>query len=97
MELTGKQKRHLRAIGSTLNPVIQIGKTGVFDSLIHSANEALEAHELIKVRVLQNSPSEPRDAITELAEATQSDLVQVIGRNGLLYKQNIDKPKVELP
>lgn len=97
MDLTGKQKRYLRAVGSTINPVVQIGKTGVFKALIDSTEQALQAHELIKVRVLQNSPVEPAAAITELAEVTQSALVQVIGRNGLLFKQNLEKSKFELP
>lgn len=95
--LTGKQKRFLRAMGSTLDPVVQIGKSGVINTVIESAEQALTARELIKVRVLQNSPEEPKDAIVTLAEATGAELVQVIGRNGLLYKKNEEKPKIELP
>lgn len=95
--LTGKQKRFLRSLGSTMDPVVQIGKAGVIDSVVNSTQEALDARELIKVKVLQNSPEEPRDAIAELAEATGAELVQVIGRNGLLFKQNPEKSKIELP
>ncbi len=97
MTLTGKQKRFLRALGSTLDPVVQIGKSGVLDNVIESAGQALAAREIIKVRVLQNSPEEPKIAIAALAKATGAQLVQVIGRNGLLYKQNEEKPKIELP
>jgi RNA-binding protein len=96
-ELTGTQKRHLRAMGSLLDPVVQIGKAGVIATVIDSTKAVLAARELIKVRVLQNSPDEPKEAIANLAKATGAALVQVIGRNGLLYKQNIDKPKIELP
>ncbi|MCE5284297.1 MAG: ribosome assembly RNA-binding protein YhbY [Pelosinus sp.] len=96
MELTGKQKRQLRALGSTLDPVVQIGKAGVIDSVVESASDALRTRELIKVRVLQNSPAEPAGAIENLAVRTEAELVQVIGRNGLLYKQNPEKPKIEL-
>lgn len=95
MELTGKQKRQLRSLGSTLDPVVQIGKAGVIESVVESADGALRTRELIKVRVLQNSPEEPASAIEALATATGAELVQVIGRNGLLYKQNPEKPKIE--
>lgn len=95
--LTGKQKRFLRSLGSTLDPVVQIGKAGVIDSVVNSAHDVIEVRELIKVRVLQNSPEEPKDAIAALAEAIDAELVQVIGRNGLLYKHNPEKSKIELP
>lgn len=95
--LTGKQKRHLRALGSALDPVVQIGKGGVTESVVDSAADAIGARELIKVRVLKNCLEEPKDAINELADATEAILVQVIGRNGLLYKKNAEKPKIELP
>lgn len=95
--LTGKQKRYLRALGSTLDPVVQIGKAGVAEAVVDSARDALLARELIKVRVLQNSPADPKEAITDLAALLQAELVQVIGRNGLLYKCNPDNLKIELP
>lgn len=95
--LTGKQKRFLRALGSTLDPVVQIGKGGIIDTVIESAGQALAAREIIKVRVLQNSPEEPKTVIAALARATGAELVQVIGRNGLLYKKNEEKSKIELP
>lgn len=95
--LTGKQKRFLRAMGSGLDPVVQVGKGGINAAVIQGAGEVLAARELIKVRVLQNSPDEPKTVISGLAEATGAELVQVIGRNGLLYKKNADKPKIELP
>lgn len=95
--LTAKQKRHLKALGSVLDPVVQVGKAGVVDLVIASATSVIAARELVKVRVLHNSPQEPKEAITMLAEATGAELVQVIGRNGLLYLRHPDKPKIELP
>lgn len=95
--LTGKQKRFLRAMGSELDPIVQIGKAGVVDSVIESAKEALAARELIKVRVLQNCADDPKEAIAKLSKAARAELVQVIGRNGLLYQRNHEKPKIELP
>jgi len=95
--LTGKQKRYLRALGSELEPVVQIGKNSVTDTVVVSAGDALTARELIKVQVLQNCPDEPKDVIGELAAALEAAVVQVIGRKGLLYKQNPEKSKIELP
>jgi RNA-binding protein len=95
--LTGKQKRFLRALGVTMEPVVQIGKDGLTPAVVESAREAVKARELIKVRVLQNCLEDPEAVITMLAERADTDLVQVIGRNGLLYKKNFQKTKIELP
>lgn len=98
--LTGKQKSYLRSLGSTMNPVVQIGKTGISEMLLESTKQALLARELIKVKVLQNCSEEPKVALAELADASDAQLVQVIGRNGLLYKRNRDPEKtkkIELP
>ncbi len=95
--LTGKQKRLLRAMGSVIDPVVQVGKGGISGQVIDSVDEALAARELIKIKVLQNCPLETAEAIAELARAVQAELVQVIGRNGLLYKQNTENPKIDLP
>ena len=97
MELNGKQKRHLRALGSALDPVVQVGKGGIVETVVITAKEAISKRELIKVRVLKNSPVEPKEALEELARHSGADLVQVIGRNGLLYAPNPEKPKIELP
>lgn len=94
--LTSKQKRYLKALGSRLEPVVQIGKAGT-QATVAGAQDVIAARELVKVRVLKNSPEEPREAITELARATDAELVQVIGRNGLLYRRHPEKPKIELP
>jgi len=95
--LIGKQKRFLQSLGMKLEPVVQIGKNGVAAPVVASAQEALTARELIKVRVLRNCPDTPQAAIAQLAAATEAELVQVIGRNGLLYKPNLKKPQIVLP
>ncbi len=95
--LTGKQKSFLRSMGMSLEPVVMVGKEGVTPTVVQSAREAIKKRELIKVRVLQNASEEPEDAITMLAERVDSELVQVIGRNGLLYRKNEEKTKIELP
>ena len=81
----------------TLEPIVPIGKEGITPAVVNSADEAIEKRELIKVRVLQNCPEDIEVAITTLAERTNCDLVQIIGRNGLLWRRNFKKPKIELP
>ena len=94
--LTSKQIRKLRSLGMTEDAVVMIGKEGVSPTVVASAREAIKKRELIKVRVLQNASDEPEDAITVLAERADANLVQVIGRNGLLFRRNFDKPRIEL-
>ena len=94
--LSSKQIRKLRSLGMTEEAVVMIGKEGVSPAVVASAREVIKKRELIKVRVLQNAPEEPADAITMLAERADANLVQVIGRNGLLFKRNCDKPRIEL-
>jgi len=98
--LTGKQKSYLRSLGATMDPIVQIGKTGVSATLLDSTKQALVARELIKIKVLQNCAEDPKVALAELAGAADAELVQVIGRIGLLYKRNRDPnktKKIELP
>ena len=94
--LTSKQIRKLRSLGMAEEAIVMIGKEGVTPTIVASAREAIKKRELIKVRVLQNAPDEPEDAITMLAERADANLVQVIGRNGLLFRRNFDKPRIEL-
>ena len=96
-KLTGKQKSFLRSMGMTIDPVVMIGKEGVSPTVVQAAREAIKKRELIKVRVLQNAEEEPAEAIGTLAERADAELVQVIGRNGLLYRKNQEKSKIELP
>ena len=95
--LTVKQKRFLRAMGTKLEPVVIVGKEGVTPTVVASARDVITKHELIKVRVLQNAPEPPEGAITRLTERIDADLVQIIGRNGLLFKRNFKKPQIEFP
>ena len=94
--LNSKQIRKLRSLGMTEEAIVMIGKEGVTPSVVASAREAIKKRELIKVRVLQNAPDDPADAITVLAERADANLVQIIGRNGLLFRRNFDKPRIEL-
>ncbi|KGP74956.1 RNA-binding protein [Desulfosporosinus sp. Tol-M] len=95
--LTGKQKRYLRSMGNGMDPILQVGKGGITETVVTQTNEALEARELIKGRVLQNYLEEPKTVADELAERVQAELVQVIGRNFLLFRPSKNKPVIVLP
>ena len=95
--LSSRQKKFLRAMGMELDPVVMVGKEGLTPTVVIAAREAIKKRELIKVRVQQNCLEEPENVITMLTERADADLVQIIGRNGILYKKNFDKPKIELP
>lgn len=98
--LTGKQKRHLRSLAQTIKPVLQIGKNGITDAYIDSVNTQLDAHELIKVSVLQNVDGEKEALAQEISERTQSEIVQIIGNQLVFYRANkkLDKKdRIELP
>jgi RNA-binding protein len=97
MELRGKQKRFLRAMGVTMDPILTVGKDGVSDNTIVQADGALLARELIKGRVLNTAPEAPDDTAAEIAERTGAELVQVVGRNFLLYRPHPEKPVIQLP
>ena len=95
--MKGKQKSYLRSLAMTMQPIFQIGKGGVNENLIIQLQDALEARELIKIRVLNNSDETAQGVSEEIADATGSHLVQVIGHNIVLYKKSLKKPKIELP
>lgn len=95
--LSGAKRRHLRALGHHLEPVVHCGKEGVSDALIAAANDAIDRHELIKLRLGENAPGDRRDLATAIAEATHADLVGVLGRTVLLYRRHPKKPVIEFP
>lgn len=95
--LTGKQRRFLRALGTGLDPIFQIGKGGLNENLIKQLDDALEARELIKVKVLTNSEEKPKEVGGEIAQAVGAELVQVIGKSMLFFRTSKKKPRIELP
>lgn len=93
MELTSKQRAQLRGMANTIDTILHIGKEGVTEAVIQQANEALEARELLKGRVLENSPLTAREACDLLAKPTRSEPVQVIGSKFVLYRETHARPK----
>ena len=98
MELTSKQRSHLRGMASTINPIFQIGKASMNPGLTQAVSEALDARELIKISVLNNCMDDPRELAETLAQRTRSEVVQVIGKKIVLYREGKDdKKKIILP
>ena len=93
MELTSKQRAQLRGLANNIDTILHVGKDGIGDNLVKQADDALEARELIKGKVLENCMLTRREAAEELAAATRSDVVQVIGTKFVLYRPNHKKDK----
>lgn len=94
--LTGKQKRFLRSEAHNLNAIFQIGKEGLHFSQIESIKDALYAHELIKVKILDTCATSKNEIALELSRQTKADVVQILGRTIILYKPS-DKGLYKLP
>ena len=96
--MTSKQRAYLKSLAMTMDDVLQIGKSSVTPEVTASVSEALEARELIKIHVLQNCDADIKEMASVLAERTQSEVVQVIGKKIVLYKEGKDnKKKIVLP
>ena len=94
MDLTSKQRAQLRGLANSIDTILQIGKDGIGENLVKQADGALEARELIKGKVLENNLEyDARTAAEELAKATRSEVVQVIGTKFVLYRESHSKPR----
>jgi RNA-binding protein len=94
--LNSKQRAQLRSMASQMDTIMQIGKGGIGEKLIATVSDALEARELIKMRVLENCDLTVREAAEELAAATDAEVVAVIGTKCILYRESKTKKKIEL-
>ena len=95
--LTSKQRAYLRAMAAPMDTIFQVGKGGVNDNMCEQISNALEARELIKLRVLDNCDLTAKEAAQIISEETDSDVVQVIGTRFVLYRESVDHKKIELP
>lgn len=96
--MTTKQRAYLKSLAMTMDPIFQIGKNSMTPEFTKAIEEALAARELIKVSVLKNCADDPRMLADMLAQRTHSQVVQVIGKKIVLYKEGKDKnKKIELP
>lgn len=94
--ITSKQRAYLRSLATSEPAIMQIGKGGIGDNLIKTVSDALEARELIKLSVLENSEYTARECADALAEAVGADVVGVIGRKVILYRESVNHKKIEL-
>lgn len=96
MQLTGKQNRYLRGLGHHLKPVVYVGKEEVNEAVIAATEEALTAHELIKVKLQEGCLSDRKNVAAELAGATGAAVAQLLGKVILLYRPSEER-KITLP
>ena len=94
--LNSKHRAKLRGIASSEQTIMQIGKGGITETVIKQVSDALTARELIKIKILENAPVFAREAAENLAKATNSEVVTVIGTKAVLYKKNEKEPKIEI-
>ncbi|MBE6560828.1 MAG: ribosome assembly RNA-binding protein YhbY [Ruminococcaceae bacterium] len=94
--LTSKQRAALRSMSNEMDTIMQVGKGGIGEELIISVNNALEARELIKMSVLDTAPVTSREAADQLAEETGADVVSVVGRKFVLYRESKKKKRIIL-
>ena len=95
--MTSKQRAYLKGLAMNIDPIFQIGKSSVTPENVIAIEEAFNNRELIKISILKNCFDDPKEIAFTLAERTQSQVVQVIGKKIVLYKESKDHKKIELP
>ncbi len=95
--MTSKQRAYLKSLAAVLEPTFQLGKSSVTPEFTNAILENFNTHELVKINVLKNCTDDPKTIAVKIAERTQSQLVQVIGRKIVLYKPNKENPVIVLP
>ena len=94
--INSKQRAYLRSLATELDTIFQIGKAGITEETCHQLSNALEARELIKVRVLDNSGYTAKEAANEIATAIGCDVVACVGTKFVLYKESLKKKRIEI-
>ena len=100
MALTGKQRRHLRALGHSLKAIVQVGKDGASREVVDACDQALADHELIKVKIGQGADDGRHEIADALAAGAGAEIAQVLGKTVLLYRprpQDDQRPRIKLP
>lgn len=95
--MTSKQRAYLKGLAMNIEPVLQVGKWGLTPELVEAVSEAFNTRELIKLSVLKNCTDDPNELARMIAERTRSQVVQVIGKKIVLYKESKEHKKIELP
>ena len=97
MPLSNSQKRYLRAIAHSLDPVILVGQKGITPAVLKEFDSALSHHELVKVKLSDTDREQRAESIQRLRVGTKSEIVQTIGRVASFYRRNPKQPRIELP
>ena len=95
--ITSKQRSYLKSVANEVEAIFQLGKNGATDNFIKQIDEALEAREIVKVNVLDNSSLVPKEVANELASKLGAEFVQSIGHKFVLYRESKDNKKIILP
>lgn len=95
--MTSKQRAYLKSLGMNIDPIFNVGKASVTPEFIEGIREALEKRELIKIGVLKNCMDDPRELADLIAERSGAQVVQVIGKKIVLYKESRNNKKIMLP
>ena len=95
--MTSKHRAYLKGLAMNIDPIFQIGKSSLTPEVTNAVSEAFNTRELVKIAVLKNCMDDPREFASAIAERTHSQVVQVIGKKIVLYKENKDHKKIELP
>lgn len=95
--MTSKQRAYLKGLAMNIDPIINIGKASLTPEVTEAVSEALAKRELVKIGVLKNCIDDPRAIASAVAERTNSEVVQVIGKKIVLYKRPKKEPKIILP
>lgn len=94
--MTSKQRAYLRSMATSIQPIFQVGKGEISTNMTEQIGNALEARELIKVKVLENSLYTAREAAEIIAEETSAEVVTVIGNKFVLYRESEKHKKIDL-
>ena len=94
--MTSKQRAYLKKLANNIDPIFQVGKSAVTPEIVSALSDALEARELIKLHVLNNCLEDPKSVAETIAGRTRSEVVQVIGRKIILYKESKENKKIQL-
>ncbi len=95
--MTSKQRAYLKGLAMNMDPIFQIGKASLTPEIVAAVDEALEARELVKIGVLKNCMDDPKEMASMMSERTRSQVVQVIGKKIVLYRESKNKKKILLP
>lgn len=95
--MTSKERAYLRGLANTMDAIFQVGKSGVSDVLLEQLDHALEARELIKISVLETAPGSAKDLAIEIANGTNSAVVQTVGNKITLFRQKKKNSNIEFP